>query len=115
MLNFRSIFFQNFFINGVLWTLNCSGEEGLLTNLFWSCKIWCKKISEFLPLQSILDSELSRVVRSVHQYFFGQAKLEVKIFSEFFHLQSTLDSEYFRGGVQASTFFGHTKFEVKIF
>ena len=34
---------------------------------------------------------------------------------ECFCLQSTLDSEFFRGSVWAPTFFGHTKFEAKIF
>ena len=41
--------------------------------------------------------------------------LRSKKFSEFFHLQSIVDSEFFRGGVWAPTFFGHTKFEVKHF
>ena len=36
-------------------------------------------------------------------------------FLEFFHLQHTLNSEFFRGGVQALTFFGDAKFEVKKF
>ena len=41
--------------------------------------------------------------------------LRSKILQNFFHLQSALDSEFFRGGVQAPTYFGHSKFEVKNF
>ena len=37
------------------------------------------------------------------------------MFSEFFPLLSTLDSEFVGEGVQAPTFFGHSKFEVKYF
>ena len=42
--------------------------------------------------------------------FFHHTKFEVNIFLEFFHLQITLDSEFFREGVRAPTFLGHTKF-----
>ena len=41
--------------------------------------------------------------------------LRPKLFLEFLHLQSPLDSEFFRGDVQALTFFSDTKFEVKKF
>ena len=49
------------------------------------------------------------------QTFLVMPNLRPKLFLEFLHLQSPLDSEFFRVGVQALTFFGHTKFEVKKF
>ena len=51
----------------------------------------------------------------MYHLFLVMLNLRSKFFSEFYGLQSALDSEFIRGCVQAPSFLGHAKFEVKFF
>ena len=96
----------------VLWTLfpQMGGLGGPGPNFFfWSCQIWGQK---FFPLFSTLDSISTGGVLGPN--FFWSCQIWGQ---KFFPLFSTLDSisRWWGGGVWDPTFFGHAKFEVKIF
>ena len=101
-------------------------SEGVWAPTFFShSKFEVKKFSEFINLQSTVDSEfyrggvraptflvtqnLSKKFFGIFSFtncssvraptFFGHAKFEVKTFSEFLHLQSAVDSDFFAGVV----------------
>ena len=126
--NFRSKIFQNFFLYQVLWTLNFFVLEICLgTNFFWTCQIWGQKVFRIFSFtkQSGLwifwGGDWSR-----HQHFLVMLNLRSKNFQNFFIYRALRTLNFLEGGVwyqlflerglvQAPTFFGHAKLEVKNF